>query len=499
MNAIDAIAVVCKPYDLFDEGPNSVSAGATAAPATFANPGGPQRGPISQSNFGLFPSDQPGAGRARLFRHDRQPVARLAIDHRWPAQPRLRPRGASGTATVSVRVGLRSSTEAISSSIRSPSRGSRPHCPPPSPLPTVRHSGWARADPARRWQPAAWPRCPRARHGPGAGVGRLRRRLARPTWPPATRPAPWWVGPTPPAGSTPTAAVVWDALDADHSLGARHGRSHVTGDGRHDIVGVAHRDGGGRVGGAEHRQRIPATTSFGGGWGSTSVAWATVMPGELQPATLAGRRSPPAIPSPAAGGWRTEHRLGVHDRPSSAAGRRRRPGNTSPPVTSMATAAPTSSAALASTGAWFGGPEHRCGVRQLPLPAPGRTRSPGLDLVVGDFDGDGRSDLAGRDQTRGHWWISRRHRTGFATARAGSWSTTITWQAIVVVDLNGDGRGDIAGRDATTGVWWLAQSEGSGDALPPGQPQGGQLVAKCAVEQHPGRPRLTAPPLQSWA
>lgn len=81
------------------------------------------------------------------------------------------------------------------------------------------------------------------------------------------------------------------------------------------------------------------------------------------------------------------------------------------------------------------------------------------DVVVGDFDGDGRSDLAGRTAA-GQWWVARSGGAGFTNTAWDTWSASAGWRDVRVGDFDGDGRADIAGR-TSTGQWWVAKSDGS--------------------------------------
>ncbi len=72
------------------------------------------------------------------------------------------------------------------------------------------------------------------------------------------------------------------------------------------------------------------------------------------------------------------------------------------------------------------------------------------DVVVGDFNGDLRPDIAGR--AGGQWWVARSTGNSFVTELWGAWSNGLTWQDVQVGDFDGDGRADIAGRAAGTMV-----------------------------------------------
>lgn len=79
------------------------------------------------------------------------------------------------------------------------------------------------------------------------------------------------------------------------------------------------------------------------------------------------------------------------------------------------------------------------------------------DVQIGDFNGDGRTDIAGRSSI-GQWWVNRSNGTTFGAAiYYGMWSTATTWSDVRVADFNGDGRDDILGR-TTIGQWWVAET-----------------------------------------
>jgi hypothetical protein len=97
-------------------------------------------------------------------------------------------------------------------------------------------------------------------------------------------------------------------------------------------------------------------------------------------------------------------------------------------------------------------------------PAPWTTWSTGVtwvDVKVGDFNGDGKSDIIGRAFETGQWWVALSNGSGFTNSRWDTWSTSVTWVDIQVGDFNGDGKSDITGRALQSGQWWTGLSNGS--------------------------------------
>jgi subtilisin family serine protease len=85
-------------------------------------------------------------------------------------------------------------------------------------------------------------------------------------------------------------------------------------------------------------------------------------------------------------------------------------------------------------------------------------------VFVGDFDGDGRADVALHDRQTGDWFVGRSTGAGFAVSR---WATGFgnrgpELEDVFVADFTGDGRADVAVHDRPTGQWWIGRSTGSG-------------------------------------
>lgn len=86
--------------------------------------------------------------------------------------------------------------------------------------------------------------------------------------------------------------------------------------------------------------------------------------------------------------------------------------------------------------------------------------TPWTSIVTGDFNGDGKTDIAGRNGS-GAWLVARSTGSSFATSRFGAWAKDADWTNIMAADFDGDGKTDIAGRFATTGSWWVSRSNGT--------------------------------------
>ena len=101
-------------------------------------------------------------------------------------------------------------------------------------------------------------------------------------------------------------------------------------------------------------------------------------------------------------------------------------------------------------------------------------------IQVGDFTGDGYADLAART-SEGSWWVMENQPDGeggrqLRNHRRARWTTRFEWNDIEVGDFNGDGRDDIAG--FVRGTWWA--SDRLDRAYGPGQ---SRLMATLSVNQ----------------
>jgi hypothetical protein len=83
------------------------------------------------------------------------------------------------------------------------------------------------------------------------------------------------------------------------------------------------------------------------------------------------------------------------------------------------------------------------------------------DVMTGDFNGDQRDDLVGRDPS-GKWMVSlnQGNNTFAAPTAWGAWLATVAWKDIQTADVNGDGRTDIVGRLQANGQWYVALNQG---------------------------------------
>jgi hypothetical protein len=84
-----------------------------------------------------------------------------------------------------------------------------------------------------------------------------------------------------------------------------------------------------------------------------------------------------------------------------------------------------------------------------------------VDVQTGDFNGDGKKDIIGRDLQTGNWWVGISTGSSFVTSLWATWNPAVNWVDVKVGDFNGDGKDDIAGRYSTVGQWYVGLSTGS--------------------------------------
>src|SRR5207244_4590942 len=94
-----------------------------------------------------------------------------------------------------------------------------------------------------------------------------------------------------------------------------------------------------------------------------------------------------------------------------------------------------------------------------------------VDVHVGDFTGDGKDDIVGRVQQTGAWWVETSLGNSFNSTRWGAWASSVTWVDVNVGDFDGDHRADVTGRVQQTGRWWVGLSTGNSfNSTPWGDP-----------------------------
>ena len=84
------------------------------------------------------------------------------------------------------------------------------------------------------------------------------------------------------------------------------------------------------------------------------------------------------------------------------------------------------------------------------------------DHIVGDFNGDGRDDIAGRNTATGEWRLGISTGSTFTDVTWGeAWNTNVPWTEVQVGDFNGDGRDDIYALASGSMQQYVAYSTGS--------------------------------------
>ena len=86
----------------------------------------------------------------------------------------------------------------------------------------------------------------------------------------------------------------------------------------------------------------------------------------------------------------------------------------------------------------------------------------GAQLLLGDFNRDGRDDMLCHDRNTGHKWIARARGNGYFTGT--DWDAPLNWCShagaqLHVGDFDRDGRDDMLCHDTNTGHKWVMRSD----------------------------------------
>src|SRR5262249_31291651 len=91
-----------------------------------------------------------------------------------------------------------------------------------------------------------------------------------------------------------------------------------------------------------------------------------------------------------------------------------------------------------------------------------------VDTQVGDFNGDGKSDIVSRYKEAGVWYVGLSTGASFNTQFWAQWNPGVTWADVRVGDFDGAVNlvtglkiDDIVGRYAEAGVWYVGRSTGT--------------------------------------
>lgn len=88
-----------------------------------------------------------------------------------------------------------------------------------------------------------------------------------------------------------------------------------------------------------------------------------------------------------------------------------------------------------------------------------------VDILSSDFTGDGYSDIIGRVQATGKWYIKLGSPLGLSTSDQifGAWASQINWKNVTNLDMDGDGKPELLGMTAS-GKWWISKITATGSS-----------------------------------
>jgi hypothetical protein len=116
---------------------------------------------------------------------------------------------------------------------------------------------------------------------------------------------------------------------------------------------------------------------------------------------------------------------------------------------------------VSSTGQWWVAASNGSSAFVNHLGTTWNPNATWVDVQTGDFNGDGKTDIVGRDLASGQWWVALNNGSTFTTTLWATWNPNVTWADVKVGDFNGDGKSDIVGRWLQAGSWWVGTSNGS--------------------------------------
>ena len=83
-----------------------------------------------------------------------------------------------------------------------------------------------------------------------------------------------------------------------------------------------------------------------------------------------------------------------------------------------------------------------------------------LVMGLGDFDGDGKTDVLTRDSVAGTWHLARMNGRTVQTADDTDLTTNLDWRLAAIADFDGDGRDDVLLRHSGTNRWYYYAMNG---------------------------------------